>query len=128
MFFLLAGVLCRLDVTEMGVFLRMDVGCAGDFISFFWGVFPGLTLSLLLDCALELLRDLMGILEGESGTVTSLPDDLEAAESSESLFGVPMIGERVVGRETLCLLGVGVLVCRSSTTAGVTLPLRDALS
>lgn len=112
-------------MTEIGVFRRMEEGCIG-FDSLLNGDFWS-PLSSGFD--LELLRDRMGILDGESGTIKSFPDDLEAADNSESRFGVPIIGDKVVGRDTLCLLGVGVFD-RTSTgnSTGATLPRREALA
>lgn len=69
----------------------------------------------------------MGMRDGESGTTRSFSDDFDAVDSSESLFGVPMIGDKGVGRDTLCLRGVGVLR-RTSSSETTTLPLREDLS
>lgn len=126
-FFLLAFARCKFDVTEIGVLRRIE-GCVvgGGVLLSFCGDFRGLPPSLCWDCALEPLRDLIGIRDGESGTIKSRSEDFDAADSSESLFGVPIIGDNVVGRDTLCLLGVAVLERISST--GATLPLRDALA
>lgn len=125
-FFLLALALCKFDVTDIGVFLRIDGFVAGGGVLSFSGDFLGLVESLCWDCAREPLRDLIGIRDGESGTTKSLSEDLDAADNSESLFGVPIMGDNVVGRDTLCRRGVGVFERVSS--AATTLPLRDALA
>lgn len=108
-------------VIEIGVFRRMDVGDLpsfdGDRLGFGLG-------SLCCECARELLRELIGIRDGESGRTKSLS---EAADNSESLFGVPIIGDSVVGLDTLCLLDDGVFD-RTSSTGGATLPLLEALA